>query len=395
MRLNLERIVRLAGGALILGATSLPSDLSAQSLIGDTFPATLHQFEAPPNSHQLIGTYQLSGNHISPAFCRSPESTIYGIGGVWIGQSLGLYRFDAQSGAATLLHQLDLGSPQFFLEVAGAAVHPMSKDIYFLLDTTVLRVNPATGQFSPLPTPLPGSGKYRGLAFDSAGQLFTFRGSFFGSFYDSLWSVDLDSPALSTPIGSLGITIPDPLLAYDAVTHRLLGYNPGLGDSGDSLFEIDPISGLAGTIVDMSADGLIFTSFIGDACEAKQTYGQGCSGSSISTPELRIIGCPIANQPITVDIRSGIGGSTALLCVGLTSASIPLGDGCDLLIQPPLPIILPVPLGGIGPGSGAASIPAFVPAQASGASLAIQAFIIDSASPIGASSTNGIAIDIP
>ena len=53
-----------------------------------------------------------------------------------------------------------------------------------------------------------------------------------------------------------------------------------------------------------------------------------------------------------------------------------------------------VALGGVGAGTGSASLPAIIPPGLSGVSLTTQAFIVDAANPIGASSTNGVAFTI-
>ena len=132
-----------------------------------------------------------------------------------------------------------------------------------------------------------------------------------------------------------------------------------------------------------------------DAFGGGLTFGDGCPGAGGFVPKLATSPAqPAAGTVLNLAITDGLGGSTAILLLGLNQGSTPLGAGCTLHVGPVLPATLTVPLAGNGPGNGNVTLFAPLPSFASGFSFTTQAFILDAASPIGASATNGALIAI-
>ncbi len=121
--------------------------------------------------------------------------------------------------------------------------------------------------------------------------------------------------------------------------------------------------------------------------------GSGCPGSQPSAPELGWFGAPLPGAQVSLLLSNGLGGAASVTLVGAGAASVPIGDGCDLLVSPPvLPLL--VPLGGSGPGAGTYSLPAVIPPTAPSGTIRMQAFVADPGGPIGLSATQGLAITI-
>lgn len=130
-------------------------------------------------------------------------------------------------------------------------------------------------------------------------------------------------------------------------------------------------------------------------CGSSHTYGTGCAGSLGLTPTLGIQGCFTANGNVQLDIALGLGGSSALLFLGVNEVALPMGAGCTLNVSPILPAIIgPIPLTGLFPGQGAATLNAPLPASATPGTVKMQAFVIDSGAPLGFSNTNGVSMTI-
>lgn len=133
---------------------------------------------------------------------------------------------------------------------------------------------------------------------------------------------------------------------------------------------------------------------IDTACGTILEYGTGCSGSGGFTPELDITGCAKSNGNISLSISGGLGGSSALLFVGVPQVSIPVPNTPCTLVTNPL-ITISLPLFGAGPGNGAISFPAALPPAIPPVAVFLQAFVIDGGVPHGFSNTNGVAIAFP
>lgn len=124
-------------------------------------------------------------------------------------------------------------------------------------------------------------------------------------------------------------------------------------------------------------------------------YGAGCPGSGGFVPALKALGAASAGAPLSLAIDQGPGGASGLLFFGLNQAQVPMGFGCNLLVSPLLPVMVPLTLGGSGPGAGSISFGGTVPLSASGVTFTLQAFFADPGVPAGFTNTNGLEIAVP
>jgi hypothetical protein len=123
-------------------------------------------------------------------------------------------------------------------------------------------------------------------------------------------------------------------------------------------------------------------------------YGSGCPGSGGFTPQLNGSGCPSPGQEVTLELSGALGGSTAWLLFGVDDLSVPLGASCLLSIAPLLPVVVPLPLGGSGPGAGAIALTGNLPASLPPATVYLQTVVADPAPTLGASVSNALAMQI-
>lgn len=124
-------------------------------------------------------------------------------------------------------------------------------------------------------------------------------------------------------------------------------------------------------------------------------YGNGCAGSGGFVPQLDVLPCEaVAGGQVTLDVSEGLGGSSAILVMGLGQAAIPVGGGCLLNVAPLLPVQLVFPLLGVGPGNGTGMLSGTLPAGSGGVSITLQAFVVDGGAVIGFASTAGYELDI-
>lgn len=154
---------------------------------------------------------------------------------------------------------------------------------------------------------------------------------------------------------------------------------------------------------DRAPDGALFavgfhngTSALPFAALAQETP-KGCAGSGGVVPEMSLNGAPMAGNPITLSVSGGLGGSSALVLFGLQGGlDLPIGaSGCSLYISPLLPVVLTLPLGGAGPGTGDSTLFGVIPQGASGATIFLQALVIDPGVPAGFSATNELELSVP
>lgn len=122
------------------------------------------------------------------------------------------------------------------------------------------------------------------------------------------------------------------------------------------------------------------------------SFGVSCPGSGGFAPSLSLTGCSRPGESVTLALDDALGGATALLVFGAEPGLATLPGGCPLYATPLLPIFLPVPLSGIGPGNGGFSVPLLVPAQASAGAIVLQGLIADPQAPGGVSATGGLSI---
>ena len=392
-RNHVHRLGGLFAAALIVTSST---GANAQTLIGaaQQSPET-YRIDVGNQQTTLIGQYQL----VDPqhelgigALARAPDGTLYGISSSALLSRL--YRFDDVTGVATAVHDITTGP----VLPVGAAFDPASGLLYFLNTfgfapwASLSAINIQTGKVFPKGNigPLPLGDVYAGLAFVPGGPMVSLNLT-----QATLWSVDKNDPLNNSgPIGAgLGTTVDvsqGATVTFDKSSGNLFGYEAG----GTALFGIDPVTGLAGPKGSSLAP--MFVSIAGSSCGGLSLqYGTGCAGGGAQPiPNLTLSGCPEAGNLVSLQVTNGLGGSTAVLFFGQAQGSTPVGFGCNLLVQPLLPLILSVPLGGVGPGNGSVIIPGIIPANAAGASITSQAIVIDPLVPRGATSSNGIDVAI-
>lgn len=130
-------------------------------------------------------------------------------------------------------------------------------------------------------------------------------------------------------------------------------------------------------------------------CSGITKYGIGCLGSGGFIPHLQLTGCATAGGSVGLTLSGALGGSLAVVFVGLQPASIPIKGGCTALVDP-LPGELVLQLAGVGPGNGQAThVGEMPPGTAAGTSLALQALVIDPGVPSRYSTSNGVHVVLP
>lgn len=126
-------------------------------------------------------------------------------------------------------------------------------------------------------------------------------------------------------------------------------------------------------------------------------YGIGCPGSGGFVPRLAMNetydGCKKPGSSLGVSVSNALGGSYCLLMLGVNTAVLPLNPTCSLLLVPSASNAV-LPLFGSGPGSGAISINATIPAGFPTVSVYFQGFVPDSGASFGVSATNGLRMTV-
>lgn len=131
-------------------------------------------------------------------------------------------------------------------------------------------------------------------------------------------------------------------------------------------------------------------------CGTIASYGLGCTGSGGFTPLLSMSGCPAPGGTVNIDLGNALGGSQAVLLLGLGQGIVGVGGGCSLLVSPVLPISVgPLPLAGAGAGQGTLHLSALLPPTTTSATITLQAFCADPGNPVGFAATNGVQMVIP
>lgn len=118
----------------------------------------------------------------------------------------------------------------------------------------------------------------------------------------------------------------------------------------------------------------------------------GCVGTGGFTPKLTLQNVPVAGQQLGLSISEGLGGAPAVFFFGGDLASVPMNGDCFLRVAPLFPASFALPLSGSGPGSGALTLSAVLPASLSGAQFAMQVFVADANAPAGFSNTNAVLL---
>lgn len=124
-------------------------------------------------------------------------------------------------------------------------------------------------------------------------------------------------------------------------------------------------------------------------------YGTGCVGSGGFTPEMTLGGCLTPGGDVTLEITQGLGSSTVLVVFGVTPGALVLEpSGCTLAVDPLLPPILTLWLGGVGPGAGSTTLQGVIPLDVPPATFTMQAFVQDPATAFGWVGTRGLQVTI-
>ncbi|MFG0320420.1 MAG: hypothetical protein ACF8XB_24325 [Planctomycetota bacterium JB042] len=125
-------------------------------------------------------------------------------------------------------------------------------------------------------------------------------------------------------------------------------------------------------------------------CGSTLPYGNGCSGPHPEAPELHMRGCVRPGHPVAVSLLRGSPFGKAFVAFGTQRGELPMGGGCDLLVSPPMPLLLgPIPLSGFG----STRTEAFLPLGTPPGLVRMQAFVLDgSAAP--PTVTNGLEFDV-
>jgi WD40 repeat protein len=124
-----------------------------------------------------------------------------------------------------------------------------------------------------------------------------------------------------------------------------------------------------------------------------ESYGAGTAGSGGFVPDLDLGGCASPGGTLSIAIHDALGGSQAVLLMGLTQASVPLKGG-TLLVGSLLPTFVVLPLGGAGAGNGSIELQALLPPNTPVASLALQAWVVDPGGPKGFAASQGVLLGI-
>ncbi len=150
-------------------------------------------------------------------------------------------------------------------------------------------------------------------------------------------------------------------------------------------------------VVPQSLDSVVgFLPNLGCPGSSIFAYGTGCAGSGGFVPVLTLSCCASPGQPVTLSLEKGVGGANALLLFGLAPASVALPGkpGCSLLVAPLLPLVLNLPLSGVGPGNGSFSYATTIPAGAPVATFAMQAFVLDAGASHGYATSAGLVVHV-
>ncbi len=126
-------------------------------------------------------------------------------------------------------------------------------------------------------------------------------------------------------------------------------------------------------------------------------YGQGCAGQNALVPRLAATGSATPGSGVVVyQIDNAAPFSVAFLAFGFGQTSFPLGNGCNILIDPLLPVYLGpwfTGTGGAGSGTATGSLP--IPAGVSGAIVSTQGVVLENADPSVIILSNGVQLIVP
>lgn len=177
----------------------------------------------------------------------------------------------------------------------------------------------------------------------------------------------------------------------------------GIGGLGDPE-RWGPVGANFVAVADVDADGrldavvggesLWVTLLFGEPVDWWTSVGAGCPGLGGHAPALSIPACHDPTVQLGVHLSGGIGGAAAIVLIGAPGPPAPIGWSlCTLDVEATQ--VLPVPLGGFGPGNGVADLLFAVPPAAAGLSFAMQAALEDPVSLPGFTTTNALVFALP
>ncbi|MCB9881171.1 MAG: hypothetical protein H6834_05225 [Planctomycetes bacterium] len=318
---------------------------------------------------------------------RGPNGRLFAISpGLITGYSV--YEIDEGGLTANLLFQVS--SPMS--GNVGAAVSPSGNTIWVAgfrslsLRVDVEEVDLATG----VPTSR-GSmgGNLWGLAFDGNGDLFT---STQGTTDPDLIRVDQTNAANSTVVGTMtGINYN---MGLDLASERASATISVISRAADTIYTVDTASAGATQLGSPLAGGMDVTTIAGTSCAFVIEYGAGCAGSGGFVPTLSVGGCPAPGTQLSIDLANGLGGSTAAVVFGLGQIQVPIGGGCDVLVNP-IGVNITLALNGSGPGQGSYSLPIVLPIPLPPGTFVLQGVCIDPGATLGFTLTNAVQVTFP
>lgn len=286
--------------------------------------------------------------------------------GPFVGPDGTVYAPRTQNNAATdfLVAMTDTGSalvpkwqvPIGYVPFASHAVGPDGSVYAFDPSLALMRLDPATGNVvdttGPLPVDFPAQPR---LAVDASGKLFLTNGSF-GQ-------------------GRLTVFTPDLKEIWSETVPNVNVGGPVLAEDGTLI--------VCGVGTDVRA--------YREACAGYWTaYGDGCVDGAGAVPMLGLTGCPTPGGAVTVDLGGAAPGALALLLLGLGDGEAAFDATCSIEVVPVLPSVLAFTV----PGTGAASLPANVPAGLPPVDVNLQILIGDPNAPAGSSATRAVRVHV-
>lgn len=346
------------------------------------------------------GASQLIGSHVlvapeeirMAALARGLDDVLYGISDSQ--NESRVYRFNESNGAATSVFTIPTGP----VTPGGATFDPTTGDLYytntfgFVPWPQVYRVDLEAGTVAFLGNIGPViQNSQIGPAFDPAGRMYTVNVD-----QHVLQQIDKDDPHNGSlvvgPIGGSIDLLNNSALFWDPTLQSLVLYEGATG----KLYTVDRSTGTATAIAGVSGIAPAMVDIENGPCDGSAiAYGTGCAGSGGFVPRLQLHGCPVVGNTVLLEVDQALGGSVALLFFGATTASFPLGGGCTYYLAPVLAPFAALPLLGSGPGDGSLVISGGIPAGAANTLFTMQAIVLDSGSPIGGATTNGIQVSVP
>ncbi|MGQ0551808.1 MAG: hypothetical protein ACT4PU_01145 [Planctomycetota bacterium] len=182
------------------------------------------------------------------------------------------------------------------------------------------------------------------------------------------------------------------VVILNTLTDDLHAFGPGSGGDGTILSITGSVSSSGG-----SAEACTLAEVRPSACSGGwMAYGEGLAGAGAFVPRLVGGGCPEVGGTFSLSIDRAVGGSTALLFVGLASAAVPFKGGTFHVSA--VVLTTAVPMGGsLGvPGEGALTLPASLPGDPllEGVDVFMQTAFADPAAIVGVSLSKGLRMTI-